>query len=144
MAKHHYHGGSGWRLAGRLLALLWCGFWVWFFIGNVLWEGWPDVEYAPTFIAIGVGVLLAVVLPWVWPRVGGWYHLLAAAGVGTGYLLETIGQEFLSEVLPTSLLLFIPLAVTGVLLLLGTRWRYRVLPPAIGKATPIDPADLLE
>src|SRR5262245_45389242 len=87
--------------------LLWGGFWIWFC--GVSWanEGAPAAPYAGGVIACMLGLLTA---SWFWPRAGG-VLLIVAAAFSVWFFPSQAAL----------LLMSLPAAVAGVLLLIGRR-----------------------
>lgn len=71
------------RLAvlGRALALLWAGFWIFFFAAES-WASHTPVLIALLWVGVGLLFLLLALLPWRWERTGGF--LLVAVGFSAG------------------------------------------------------------
>ena len=65
-------------ILARVLALLWAGFWIFFFVVESLVWATPLL---PMLMWVGVGLvfLLLALVPWRWEVTGGW--ILAGAGV---------------------------------------------------------------
>ncbi len=78
-----------WMVYGaRALALLWAGFWIFFFVGSVM------VETAPAqVIVVGSAVLLLfailALLPWRWEAAGGLLLVVMSLVIGATYAIAS-------------------------------------------------------
>ena len=74
--------------AARALALLWAGFWVFFFVASVVVEGAPG-----HVIVLGAGVLLLFVIlalvPWRWEAAGGLLLVVMSLLIGATYAIAS-------------------------------------------------------
>ena len=68
-------------LLGRALALLWAGFWIFFFVAES-WVWRTPVLVALPWMGVGLLFLLVALLPWRWERTGGF--LLVGIGLVAG------------------------------------------------------------
>ena len=74
----------------RALALLWAGFWIFFFVGSVVAEPTPS-----HVIVVGAGVLLLFVtlalVPWRWEVTGGLLLVVMSLLIGVTYAIMSAG-----------------------------------------------------
>ncbi len=78
-----------WMVYGaRALALLWAGFWIFFFVGSIMVE--PSY---PRVIVVGSLVLLLFVIlalvPWRWEAAGGLLLVVMSLLIGVAYALAS-------------------------------------------------------
>ena len=78
-----------WMVYGaRALALLWAGFWIYFFVGSVVVE--PP---APHVLVVGAAVLLLFVIlalvPWRWEAAGGLLLVVMSLLIGVTYAIAS-------------------------------------------------------
>jgi peptidoglycan/LPS O-acetylase OafA/YrhL len=108
------------EISARTLALLWAGFWTYFFVAESYSTG------APTRIAIaGSGTcLLLIVLafvPWRWEKTGGFLLIAVALAVGAVYAILAPHHLTTGVKALTTALLAVPPLIAGVLFLLHRR-----------------------
>jgi hypothetical protein len=104
----------------RILALLWAGFWAFFFVAES-WAWNTPIAVALPWAGVGLLFLLLALLPWRWQFAGG--ILLAIAGLLTGAAYALLGPPQLplaSRLLTVGALALPPLAA-GILLLVDQR-----------------------
>jgi hypothetical protein len=70
-----------WLALARALALLWAGFWLFFFIAES-WAWHSPLRVALPWVGVGLLFTALALLPWRWEATGG--VLLVAAGVSAG------------------------------------------------------------
>ena len=78
-----------WMVYGaRALALLWAGFWIYFFVGSVVVE--PPAGYV---MVVGAAVLLLFVIlalvPWRWEAAGGLLLVVMSLLIGVTYAIAS-------------------------------------------------------
>ncbi len=68
-------------LLARALALLWAGFWMFFFVvESAVWH--TPVPLALPWVAVGLLFIFSALLPWRWEMIGG--LLLVVVGLSAG------------------------------------------------------------
>lgn len=108
------------ELCARVLALLWAGFWIYFFVAESLATGTP-LRVSLLWVSVGLLFLLLAFVPWRWELMGG--MLLAVLGVAAalGYAILapqhlTVGVRAL-----TAATFGVPPLLAGVLFLVHRR-----------------------
>ena len=110
----------------RALALLWAGFWTWFFVAESLaWQA--PARVMAFWSGVGLTFVVLAILPWWFEATGA--LLLVAAGplIGAAYEIWAPPHLPLSARVITSAMLSGPPLLAGVLLLLPPR----VSPPRL-------------
>jgi hypothetical protein len=106
-------------LIARVLALLWAGFWLFFFVA----EAW--VWRTPARVMVswgGVGLLFVILalLPWRWEVIGGLVLLVFGLSIGVAYPIWPLHLPLVSRVITTVVLSGPPLAA-GIVFLVHHR-----------------------
>jgi len=110
----------GMMILARALALLWAGFWLFFFVAESLaWHTPWHVTAAWT--ALGVLFVLLAVAPWRWEATGGALLIAAGAAAGVAYAIWPPAGLPLSARLATDLAFCGPPVVAGILFLMHRR-----------------------
>jgi len=104
----------------RALALLWAGFWTFFFVAEARAWNSPG-RVAALWAGIGILFLFAAAVPWAWERCGG--ILLTALGllVGVVYPVWAPAQLSLVSRASTTLMLCGPPIAAGAIFLMHRR-----------------------
>ena len=74
--------------AARALALLWAGFWIFFFVGSVMVEPTPAHVIVVGSVALLLFVILALV-PWRWEAAGGLLLVVMSLLIGATYAIAS-------------------------------------------------------
>jgi len=78
-----------WMVYGaRALALLWAGFWIYFFVGSVMVEPTPAHVIAVGSVVLLLFVILALV-PWRWEATGGLLLVVMSLLIGVTYAIAS-------------------------------------------------------
>jgi hypothetical protein len=106
-------------LIARALALLWAGFWIFFFVAEA-WA-WRTPARGVAFWG-GVGLLFVVLalLPWRWEVAGGLVLLVLGLLIGVAYPIWPLPLPLASRVITTVVLSGPPL-VAGIVFLIHHR-----------------------
>ncbi|MGA2571278.1 MAG: hypothetical protein ABSF23_12225 [Terracidiphilus sp.] len=107
-------------LSGRALALLWAGFWMFFFVAESVATRAP-VQAALPWVGVGLFFILLALLPWRWEAAGGILLALAGCAAGVGYALWAPLQLPAASRVLTSIALSTPALVAGILILMHRR-----------------------
>jgi hypothetical protein len=104
-------------LMARALALLWAGFWIWFFVAEC-WA-WRSPWRAMAFwTAVGLAFSILALLPWKWQKTGGVLLVVSGLLIAVGYARwSTARLPFTSRAI-TTLLFGGPPLVAGILFLI--------------------------
>ena len=107
-------------IIARALALLWAGFWTFFFVTES-WAWKTPGRVAAIWAGIGVSFLIVAVVPWAWERGGG--VLLCALGllVGVAYPLWAPARLSFASRAITTLVLCGPPILAGIIFLMHRR-----------------------
>lgn len=100
----------------RALALLWAGFWMFFFVG----ESWAWNTPAPLALSwAGVGLLfiLLALLPWRWQSTGGLLLVVAGLAIGAAYVIWGPKSLPLPGRVISTVTLSVPPLIAGILFL---------------------------
>jgi len=73
-------------LSARALALLWAGFWTFFFVVES-WSWHTPMGIALLWVSLGVFFILLALVPWRWELVGGLLLLVVGVSAGAAYLI---------------------------------------------------------
>jgi hypothetical protein len=107
-------------LVARALALLWAGFWIFFFVA----EGWAwhSPWRAMAFWAgVGLAFMILALVPWRWETSGGVLLVVAGILIGVAYTIwSTPRVPFTSRAI-TALVFSVPPLIAGILLLTRPR-----------------------
>ena len=74
--------------SARALAVLWAGFWIFFFVASVVVEGAPIRVVAPGAAVLLLFVVLAL-LPWRWEMAGGLLLVVMSLAIGVTYAVSS-------------------------------------------------------
>jgi len=107
-------------IIARALALLWAGFWTFFFVTEA-WMWKTPGRVAAFWAGLGILFLIVSVVPWAWERGGG--VLLSALGVLVGVVYPVWAPSRLSIVsrATTTLALSGPPIVAGIIFMMHRR-----------------------
>jgi len=111
-------GGKWMRIVARILATLWFGFWVFFSIASGMEEG------GKSFIYHLIGALVCAVLllmVWFWEKVGSIIIIAFSLLFAIVYPIWAIGRLPLAAIIPTEIIMVLPLLLAGILLVLYRR-----------------------
>lgn len=109
---------DGMILAGRILSLLWAGFWLWFGIASAL--SGKDLPTAIAHLIVpAVLIIIAAVAAWLSPSVGGTLLVLEGLTLVCLMLAGELRPNNPTRVFFLVLTLALPPIVAGTLLLLG-------------------------
>jgi hypothetical protein len=72
----------------RALALLWAGFWVFFFVGSVMVEPTPSHVIVAGSVVLLLFAILALV-PWRWEAAGGLLLVVMSLPIGATYVIAS-------------------------------------------------------
>ena len=107
-------------LIARVLALLWAGFWIWFFVA----EGWAwrsPWRVMAFWSGVGLAFMILALVPWRWETSGGVLLVVASLLIGVGYTIWfTPRVPFTSRAI-TTLVFSGPPLIAGILLLTHSR-----------------------
>ncbi|MGA9624666.1 MAG: hypothetical protein WBL65_24595 [Bryobacteraceae bacterium] len=114
-----------WTVYGaRALALLWAGFWIFFFVGSIMVEPTPAHVVVVGSVVLLLFLILALV-PWRWEAVGG--LLLAVMGLLIGVTYAIASASFFrrndGSRLPLSVRAITTLVFAGPPLVAGILFR---------------------
>ena len=100
----------------RGLALLWAGFWMFFFVAES-WAWQTPVLAALPWVGVGLFFVLLALLPWRWERTGG--VLLVGVGLfaGVAYAIWSPPRLPLASRVLTTVAFSVPPLVSGILFL---------------------------
>lgn len=107
-------------LLARVLALMWAGFWMFFFVAeSAAWH--TPVRTALLWAAVGLLFVCLALVPWRWERIGGILLVLVGLSAGVAYAIWSSPQlPVASRGLTTAVFSAPPLAA-GVLFLMHFR-----------------------
>ena len=103
-------------LLARILALLWSGFWLFFFVAESLaWRTpWPVML---AWTGVGLLFLLVAFVPWRWETTGGFALLITGLVTAAAYSIWPPPQLPLATRLITTVVFGLPPIVAGTLFL---------------------------
>jgi len=104
----------------RALALLWAGFWTFFFVAEA-WAWNSPGRVAAIWAGIGILFLIAAVVPWAWERRGGLLLSVLGLLVGVVYPLWAPARLSLLSRATTTLMLCGPPIAAGAIFLMHRR-----------------------
>jgi hypothetical protein len=123
--------------SARALALLWAGFWVFFFVGSVMVEPTPGHVIAVGPVVLLLFVTLALV-PWRWEAAGGLLLVVMSLPIGVTYAIASAsivrrdGSRLPLDIRALTTLVFTgPPLVAGILFLIH---RHRIASSLAGAA----------
>jgi hypothetical protein len=123
--------GSKWmRIVARILATLWFGFWAFFGIASGIGEGGSNFVFHLIFPTLICAVLLFIV--WRWESVGSIIMIAFGLLFAIVYPFWASGRLSLASIIPTELVMVLPLLISGILLIL---YRGKL------KASPVKPIE---
>ena len=103
-------------LLARILALLWSGFWLFFFVAeSVAWHTPLHVMLA--WVGVGMLFLLVALAPWRWETTGGFALLAVGLMAAAAYAIRPPPQLPLATRLITTVVFGLPPIVAGSLFL---------------------------
>jgi len=73
-------------LLARALALLWAGFWMFFFVAES-WEWHTPVLVALPWVGVGLLFVFLALVPWRWERTGGLVLVIVGLSAGVAYAI---------------------------------------------------------
>jgi hypothetical protein len=104
----------------RMLALLWAGFWTFFFVAEC--RAWKTPgRTAAIWAGIGMLFLIAAVVPWAWERSGGILLSVLGVLVGVVYRLWAPPRLSFASRATTALTLCGPPIIAGTIFLMHRR-----------------------
>lgn len=104
----------------RALALLWAGFWLFFFVAESLaWR--TPLHVMMIWVTLGLVFLLVTVVAWRWEATGGVLLLVVAFVAGIAYAMRPPADLPALSVAITTVVLSVPPLVAGILFLLHHR-----------------------
>lgn len=106
-------------IAGKVLALLWAGWWTFFAVAVVISEGgnpWNVLRFGWWLTLIPLGIALIALR---WEKVGG--ILLVIAGVAAAVLYPVLATASIGTIVFMFLAMAAPPLAAGILLLVGSR-----------------------
>ena len=111
--------GSKWmRIVARVLATLWFGFWAFFNIGSGMEEGGNSLIYHLIATLICAIILLIV---WRWEKIGAIIMITFGLVFAVVYPILFAGRLSLASIIPTEIVMVLPLLLAGILLILYRR-----------------------
>ncbi|MFZ0961596.1 MAG: hypothetical protein WAO35_11885 [Terriglobia bacterium] len=103
-------------IIARALALLWAGFWIFFFVVES-WAWKTPARVAVFWAALGVLFLIVALLPWAWERGGGVLLAILGLSVGAVYPFWAPSRLTFASRATTTLMLCGPPIAAGIIFL---------------------------
>ena len=110
-------------LIARALALLWAGFWLFFFIVESLAWDTPALPML-TWVGVGLVFVLMAMLPWRWEVTGGLVLAVAGLLIGVSYAIWAPSGLSLSTRVTGTIVFGAPPLVAGILFLVHHQARH--------------------
>jgi len=107
-------------IIARALALLWAGFWTFFFLTEA-WVWKTSGRVTAIWAGIGILFLIVAVVPWVWERGGGAVLSVLGLLVGVVYPLWAPTRLSIASRGTTTLALCGPPIIAGIIFLMHRR-----------------------
>jgi len=107
-------------LLARALALLWAGFWLFFFAVEA-WVWRTPSRVLSFWCCVGLLFMVLALLPWRWEMTGGVALLVMGLLIGMAYAIWSPPRLPVSSVVITTTVLSGPPLLAGILLLLHQR-----------------------
>jgi len=129
------HGPKWMRIVARILAFLWFGFWAFFGIASGIGEGGSNLIFHLIFPTLICALLFLIV--WFWEKVGSIIMIAFSLLFAIVYPIWASGRLGLASIIPTELVMVLPLLIAGILLLL---YRRKSKTAPVTPLTPDQPA----
>jgi len=111
---------AAWVLSARALALLWAGFWTFFFVVESWWWHTP-IGVALLWVSLGVFFIFLALVPWRWELLGGLLLLVAGFSAGVAYAIWSPSRLSAPSRALTTILIGAPPIAAGALLIMHCR-----------------------
>lgn len=106
-----------WLLLARALALLWAGFWMFFFVVES-WSWHTPLGHALLWAGAGLLFILLALIPWRWERLGGILLVVVGFAAAVAYAIWSPASLPAPSRLLTALLMGGPPIAAGTILLM--------------------------
>ena len=118
------------RIVARVLAILWFGFWAFFNIASGMEEGGRSFIFHLIAALICAIILLIV---WRWEKVGSIIMIAFGLIFAVLYPILFAGRLKLASIIPTEIVMVLPLLIAGILLILYHRKSKTtpIIPPIV-------------
>jgi hypothetical protein len=113
------HGPKWMRLIARIIATLWFGFWAFFGIASGIGEGGSNFIFHLIFPTLICAIILFIV--WRWEKVGAIIMIAFGVLFAVVYPFWAAGRLKLASIIPTEIIMVLPLLISGFLLILYHR-----------------------
>jgi len=111
-----------WVLSARALALLWAGFWLFFFVVES-WSWHTPVGHALLWVGAGLLFILLAFIPWRWELLGGLLLVIVGFSVGVTYAIWSPPRLPAPSRVLTTLLSSLPPIAAGTLFVMDRLGR---------------------
>jgi hypothetical protein len=111
--------GLGAVFIARTLALLWAGFWLFFFVVES-WAWHTPPLLAVSWVGVGLCFVILAIVPWRWEVAGGLVFVVLGLLIGVAYSIWPPQLPLASRMITTVLLTGPPI-VAGILFLMHHR-----------------------
>ena len=106
-----------WVRLARALALVWAGFWMFFFIVES-WSWHTPLNAALPWVGAGLLFIVLALVPWRWELPGGLLLVVVGFAAGVAYAIWSAARLAVHGRMLTTLAISVPPIVAGVLFLM--------------------------
>jgi len=106
---------AAWVLSAQAVALLWAGFWTFFFVAES-WSWHTPMGITSLWISLGVLFIFLALLPWCWELAGGLLLLVTGLSAGVAYGIWSPSRLSAVTRVLTTVILAGPPIIAGALL----------------------------
>jgi hypothetical protein len=110
----------GIMLIARALALLWAGFWIFFFVAES-WVWHSPMRVMALWAGVGLAFVILAIVPWGWEVAGGVLLVVVGFLIGVAYTIWPPPRLPLTSRVITTVALSGPPLVAGILFLIHPR-----------------------